>query len=366
MNAGQADLVFAQNKAGGAFSVKLRTIKALLGREAKVTPVFDTYWRFAVERQDVFMNRFMGAPPPWTTDIVLLQHRFTNVYRAADRVSQFLIRHVIYQGAERVEEVFFRILLFKLFNRIETWRELMNVLDQPSWKEFSVDRYGKVMDGILGRGDPVYSAAYIMPPPDFGNKRKHRNHLELLEYMMRSGAPQKVMRAKSLAGVFDVLHGYPSIGEFLAFQFAIDLNYSMMLNFSEMDFVVAGPGARSGIRKCFADPSDLSDEEIIRLVADLAEPEFQRLGLRFRDLWGRRLQLIDYQNIFCEVDKYSRIVHPEYNAMTGRTRIKQKFVPKSKSLPQWYPPKWNLNHAIHKCHRYSRCDSRLAVSHIAK
>ena len=34
----------------------------------KVTPVYDTYWKFAVERQRVFMQRLAGEQPPWTTD----------------------------------------------------------------------------------------------------------------------------------------------------------------------------------------------------------------------------------------------------------------------------------------------------------
>src|SRR5258707_9985183 len=40
---------------------------------------------------------------------------------------------------------------------------------------------------------------------------------------------------------------------------------------------------------------------------------------------SRRLQLIDCQNLFCEVDKYARVAHPNIAGRTGRTRIKQKF-----------------------------------------
>jgi len=54
----------------------------------------------------------------------MLSYRFTNVYRASDRVSQYLIRRVIYEGDQSEEEVFFRTLLFKIFNRIETWEIL--------------------------------------------------------------------------------------------------------------------------------------------------------------------------------------------------------------------------------------------------
>jgi hypothetical protein len=312
------------------------------GRVIKTTPVFETYWRFAAERQNLFLKRINGDPAPWTDDPVLATHRFTNVYRAADRVSQYLIANVIYRGPQTAEEMFFRTLLFKFFNRIETWEKLTAHVGMPSWRTFDFERYARVLDEILARGERIYSAAYIMPSPRFGCGRKHRNHLRLIEYMIRDGAPNRVARSRSLADVFAALRDYRSIGDFLAFQFAIDLNYSELINFSEMEFVVAGPGARDGIHKCFADSGGLCEADVIRVVTERAEEEFGRLGLRFQTLWGRPLQLIDCQNLFCEVDKYARVVHPEFNGTSGRTRIKQRFKPRATFLPQWYPPKWGL------------------------
>src|ERR1051325_8264993 len=98
------------------------------GRRLRTTPVFDTYWRFAAKRQEMFMRRVAGSAPPWTDDAVLGSHRFTNPYRASDRVSQYLIRHVLYEGSQEPEEIFFRAILFKLFNRIETWEKLTRAL----------------------------------------------------------------------------------------------------------------------------------------------------------------------------------------------------------------------------------------------
>ena len=96
---------------------------------AKPTIVYETYWRFAVERQGVFFRKLEGLPAPWTTDPILARHKFTNAYRASDRVSQYLIRNVIYEGEQSPEEVFFRTMLFKLFNRIETWEMLQEQVD---------------------------------------------------------------------------------------------------------------------------------------------------------------------------------------------------------------------------------------------
>ena len=62
--------------------------------------------------------------------------------------------------------------------------------------------------------------------------------------------------------------------------------------------------------------------------------------------WGRRLQLIDCQNIFCEVDKYTRVSNPEIAGLFKRTRIKRRFSPNPEKLDVWFPPKWKLNQKI--------------------
>src|SRR5262245_36840965 len=123
-----------------------RIIKLAGGRTLVASPVFETYWRFAKMRQDIFMQSVAGTPPPYTTDPVLFVHRFTNPYRAADRVSQFLIRHVLYEGDQRPAEVFFRALLFKIFNRIDTWLLLQDRIGRIEWKSFGFEPYAKALD----------------------------------------------------------------------------------------------------------------------------------------------------------------------------------------------------------------------------
>nr|BDT35132.1 putative DNA base hypermodification protein [Myxococcus sp. MH1] len=319
-----------------------RDIRLPGGKILRTTAVFDTYWRFAAERQEIFFRRLSGAPPPWTEDSILRSFRFTNVYRAADRVSQYLIRRVIYQGPQKEEEVFFRILLFKLFNRIETWELLENQLGPLTWEHFDFEKADAVLGTAIKGGGRLYSAAYIMPSPQFGAPRKHTNHLELLRRIMMDRAPQKVASARTLREVFELLRSFPSLGDFLAFQFTIDLNYSELIQFEESEFVVAGPGARSGIAKCFSSTGGADEAEVIHAMANMAAQEFGQLGLHFRDLWGRQLQPIDCQNLFCEVDKYSRVRHPEATPAGGRTRIKQRYEARPAPISHWYPPKWRL------------------------
>ena len=317
---------------------------------ARTTAVFDTYWAFAAERQATMLRRARGLPPPWTVDPILRQHRFTNVYRAVDRVSQYLIRSVIYTGNASEEEVVFRILLFKIFNKIETWQLFTNELGTPTWKAFNLERYRAILSRSRQRGRSIYSGAYIMPSgqSSFGYQEKHSNHLALLEHMMRDGFARCVARAPSLSFIYESLRDYPTLGPFLAFQYTIDLNYAPFLGFSEMSFVVPGPGAKDGISKCFESTGGLSETEVIRFVADVQHEEFEARGLRFESLGGRSLQLVDCQNLFCEVDKYSRVAHPEVTGRSARTRIKQSFSPSPDPLELWFPPAWGINELVQK------------------
>ena len=315
---------------------------------ARPTVIYRTYWKFAAERQEILFRKLDGCPPPWTNDPVIARHKFTNAYRAADRVSQYLIRHVIYEGDPSVPEVFFRTIIFKLFNKIETWELLKSKLGEISWRGYSFDEFDTILANAIESNTRIYSAAYIMPSgkSTFGYRQKHRNHLRLLERMMEDEAPYQVANASTMRQAFETLRSYPMIGDFLAYQFATDLNYSEICNFSEMEFVVPGPGAKDGIHKCFSDLGGLSEPDIIRLVTDRQEHEFERQGLKFRSLWGRRLQLIDCQNLFCEVSKYARVKYPNVRGVNGRSRIKQVYRPSKNSLEFWFPPKWGINHLV--------------------
>lgn len=328
------------------------------------SPLLATFWRFACERQATFFRRISGQPPPWTNDPIIETYRFTNVYRALDRVSQFLIQHVIYNPAlpQASDEVVFRILLFKLFNKIETWQLLEGQHGPLQIGTFDQNALATTLDRARASGVSVYSAAYIMPSTAIlGEKVKHRGHLKLLDTLIRDRVADRLQEAASLGDTFALLKSYPTLGNFLAYQLAIDLNYSEVLQHSEDEFVVPGPGASDGIRKCFSDLGSYTEADVIKWVADRQEIDTHSLGLQLPTLFGRRLHLIDIQNLFCEVSKYTRVSHPEVSGSSGRVRIKQVYRPMNAPYGLVFPPKWDLNDRIpqslrHDGRRHSNAD----------
>jgi len=311
-------------------------------RTMVATDVLRSYWFVAAERQRIYHRRLRGEPAPWTTDPVLSNYRFTNAYRAADRVSQDLIR-MQYQGPQEAEDLLLRTLLYRFFNKPTTWRTIERAVGTLSRSSYDIAVIDRELEGVLAHGQRVYSAAYITPPPPFGARRKHLNHLRLVEYILASGAADRIREASTLQQVYTFLYSYPSLGPFLAFQLAIDLNYSTLVDFDENQFVVAGPGARSGIAKCFVHTDALGPEDVIRWAVDHQEEEFERYGLDFENLFGRPLALIDCQNLFCETDKYARVAHPGVAGIGNRARIKQRFTPQAPGPAPFFPPQWGIN-----------------------
>jgi hypothetical protein len=141
--------------------------------------------------------------------------------------------------------------------------------------------------------------------------------------------------------VYELLHGYPLMGDFMSYQTTIDLNYSALLDFSENDFTRAGPGALRGIRKCFEDLGDYTPAEIVLWMTERQHDEFTRLSLPFGGLRERPLHAIDCQGLFCETDKYCREAAPEL--ASARKRIKARFTPSPEPIRLFFPPKWGVN-----------------------
>jgi hypothetical protein len=109
-----------------------------------------------------------------------------------------------------------------------------------------------------------------------------------------------------------------------------------------MQFAVAGPGALDGISKCFTDTDGLGPADVVAWMRDTSGEHFARLGLAFDDLWGRWPTLIDWQNAFCEVSKYTRVSHPHVKGVVGLDRIKQKFARTLEPADYRFPRKWGL------------------------
>lgn len=311
---------------------------------------FQYYFYFIQERMNIFWNKYNCQNPPWTNDEILKVYKFTNVYRASDRVSQYLIRNVIYNNNIffTEEDILLRILVFKIFNKIETWEYIEKRLGAIRINNFDLNQINKILIERKSQF-PIFNNAYMMTGTHSSYKHlnfKHEKWLEMVRLeMVKGGVFQKILKAKSLENVYILLRDCSFIGDFLAYQYAIDFNYSPVIDFSEDSFVKAGIGAIRGIKKCFEPLGKDTFEDAIRFTQENFEDYQRKFGqTEFRNLFGRVPTLIDIQNCFCETDKYLRAKMPELQI--DNKRIKQKYKETPSVLNLFFPPKWGINSKI--------------------
>lgn len=307
--------------------------------------VYELYWKFAAERQAAFEARLEGSSWPWSQDPILQTYKFCNVYRAADRVSQYLIRDIAYLNDDSTpEDRLFQIVAFRTFSNIATWNGVSEELARsPRISDLSDGSFESALNAVKERNGGLYTGAFILCATDaYGRRSKHLNHVELFKEMfVRSSLAERMLVAESLEQIYNLLHTFPLMGDFMSYQTAIDVNYSDLVNFSENDFTQPGPGAVRGLKKVFVDLGELTPREAIMWMVDHQESEFERLGHTFHGLWGRPIHAIDAQNLFCETDKYCREAVP--SLASGRTRIKARFAPSERAIDYFFPPKWGID-----------------------
>jgi hypothetical protein len=307
--------------------------------------VYDLYWQFAFKRHKAFEDRVAGKPAPWSDDPIIRTFKFCNVYRAADRVSQYLIRDVAYRADDsKPEDRIFQILAFRTFSKIGTWIRLEAILGRsPRIDDLTDGSFEAALTRIKAEQGGLYTGAFILCATDaFGRQQKHLNHVELFRHMfVTHELGQRALESKRLEDLYRLLHSFPLMGDFMSYQTAIDLNYSNMFDFSESEFTQPGPGAVRGLKKVFLDLGSYTPSEAIMWMVDNQHHEFERLGLPFGGLWGRPIQAIDAQNLFCETDKYCREAVPELTS--ARSRIKARYTQNTRPMRLMFPPKWGIN-----------------------
>lgn len=306
--------------------------------------VYELYWTFASRRQEAFERRLSGASWPWTTDRILQVYKFCNVFRAADRVSQYMIKDVAYADDPSTQaDRIFQIVAFRTFSNIKTWRGLRRELGgAPTLDHLASGAFENALDVLKKENGGLYTGAFILcANKAYGFDEKHRNHVGLFKDMfLERHLHDRIRGANSLEQVVGLLQDFPLMGPFMAYQTAIDLNYSAILDFCENDYTQAGPGAVRGLKKAFTDLNDYSPSDAILWMTERQEAEFERLALPFDGLFGRALHAIDCQGLFCELDKYCREAAPEL--LSNRSRIKARFTASLDPIALFFPPKWQI------------------------
>ncbi|KAI0641930.1 hypothetical protein C8Q79DRAFT_263024 [Trametes meyenii] len=187
------------------------------GQKFHPNTLFDTFFTFVSERHRIHQRRLAGEPQPWTSDWILQSYPFTNVFRTYDRVSQYVLHNVIEVGDQSLHEQCFRVMLFRSFNRMETWELLTAHFGAITWRDFDVNAYEELLLAEQ-QENALYGPAYIIPSPKLGGRANASNHLRLVQLMMEQDLPSQLQKLHHLKDAHGRISLYPGMGDFMALQ----------------------------------------------------------------------------------------------------------------------------------------------------
>lgn len=271
---------------------------------------------FMCERQRIWERKEVEEqPPPWTDDPVLQKYHFCNVYRRLDAGTQYLLENIVGQGDDA--DVFFNIIFYRFLN-LPTSYEVAGGFTPV--EEFDPEYVVEELT-VQSQDFTVFSPAYRISPTRFADSDSKLENIfygifrdDILENFPEYY--QGVMQSESLEIAHRVLTQIRGVGDFLGYELVTDMNYDL-LDFSENDFVNAGPGAQRGIELIWGTDFDESYEAKIRYLVQFQHTLFHHFDLKF-PYWeekGDELTCRDFEHSLCEYHKFWRVKHEG-----GRTR----------------------------------------------
>ena len=261
--------------------------------------------------------------PPWTTDQVLRDFRFTNIRREHDKESKWVIEHIANNPELSYEDKLLNVILFRLYNKHETAELISMPFKFSQTPDWNPEWYRSLFEAALVE-DPkrvFFTAAFHTVGMKNTLKRVTGESyapmriLKFIKILINEGLVNDIKACVNQQEVYQTLTDYNGIGRFLAYQFYVDMTYIAEFPFSENEFTVAGPGCVMGLNYLFENRDGMTYEECLFWLRDNLDRLFvEELGKDWdakRVFWDlpeedRCFNVMSLENCFCELSKYIR------------------------------------------------------------
>ena len=277
-----------------------------------MTIQLDKFFEYARERYRIFLRRQEGQSKPWTTDDVLRQFRFCNIFREDDATTIW-VRENIREPLRDDAFVLPAIAICRWFNRISTLEVLKPMLLEKRWDREEAYE-------LLKSVSPLITAAYLVRSPQ--GMDKLTGLLWAIDQLVAPAlnyAKGMQNRQHSIEEATNYLSTFPCMGDFLAYEVTTDLRFTSLLENAPdiLTWANPGPGAARGLGRILYDDKDRvipKGEMIEHMKVILHESKNPEVWSIEWPKWEMR----DVEHTLCEFDKYIR-------TLVGDGTPKQKF-----------------------------------------
>lgn len=279
------------------------------------------YW--INERHRIWVARTNKENWPWTSDKILQEYKFTNVFRQLDRVTvEWTNRYTTLIGqGKKVSPglIFFHCCLFRLFN----WPPTYDALYFGIGSRWDMKKALEILKARQESGDDeksqIFTGAYIIPNAG-STDPKIKVICKALDYIWdhRDDYAARIMKANSLERTVNILQNIYTIGPFIAYEIACDLRFTKLLvdATDKLSWANPGPGAKRGIHRLMtgkhkwpkgdARPNYVKAMRMLLVMAqeeDVLEDHMEQGGQVF--------EMREIEHSLCEYDKYMRVKNGE-------------------------------------------------------
>lgn len=310
----EADVPFC-----GVSEERIKNAKPVLSKKALLY-----LYEFITQRYMIHLKKdVLKETPPWTTDQVLRDFRFTNIRREHDKESKWVIEHIANNPELCYEDKLLNVILFRLYNKHETAELISMPFKFSKTPDWNPEWYRGLFEAALVE-DPkrvFFTAAFhtvgmkIALKKVTGEDYAPMRVLKFMRILIDTNLVDTIKACSNQEDVYKELISYDGIGGFLGYQFYVDMAYIKEFPFSENEFTVAGPGCVRGLNYLFKNRDGMTYEECLFWLRDNLDRLFvEELGKDwdakcvFWDLpeEDRCFNIMSLENCFCELSKYIR------------------------------------------------------------
>lgn len=328
--------------------MKIKTSKPILNEA-----VIREWFYHQRERTSIYYKKeILNLPPYWTEDKILRNYKFVNTKRTWDKETKWLLTNITNNDKLSYDNKILNSFLFRVVNKSDTFKEIDAPFDFTNMTIRDINE--KIREKTLNistkkPGYVFFSAAYILGGPKF-NFGKYLENIEgttendmvirmiKFVYYNQDKIVNGVKSSRNQLEVFEHLKSFSGIGDFLAYQIFIDLTYLANFPFTELNFVISGPGCERGINWIFSNRDGMNSEECLFWFTinqnNIAEKYNEHWNMdeifHFLPKEERVYTLMDMENSgACEIDKRCRT---KFN----NKRPKQKYHYQSNNIELFY------------------------------
>lgn len=268
--------------------------------------------KFIVERHAIYERRLGGNAAPWTSDPILQQYRFCNVYRELDRVTQWIATRWR-KPFHDFTDLWFALVVARFINHPPT----LESLALPG--RWNPKQFTQTLAAMKAYGSKIFGSAYIISTNGIATNKVEYLVERVFNPLWDARASLRPAKGMMLAEYQYQLMPFNGMGSFMVAQVIADLKYVKPLAQAPdwWTYASSGPGSRRGLNRVLGlDPHERWNElEWHLTLLDLGKRVAPLLPSRMAPLHAQ-----DLQNCLCEFDKYER-------TRLGEGRPKQNFTP---------------------------------------